>query len=358
MSRTETMRRYVVPVAIAVVAVLVAAGAGIVSASHTSDLPERSAAELLVDMQNSDVSGLSGTVVAIVDPRIPELGLTRNLLEPGSRTIRVWYAAPDRVRVALLDKLGETDLIRNGPDVWQWDSGHNVATHVTLPEEAANLPLWPPNRYTGTSPMAAAEQVLAAIEPGTQVSTDGAAEVAGRSAYELVLKPKVETSLVAQVRLAVDAETGVPLRTQIFSVHASSPALEVAFSRISFTVPDAQNFTFNAPAGVEVVEGTDGVWGIRGPGVRWPEPEFVGEGWNTVAVVDVDMESLIAELTQWRGARPDPAAVLDGFEAVGGEWGAGHLTRSSLLTVLLTDDGRLLIGAVTPQRLYEVAGMG
>jgi len=53
------------------------------------------------------------------------------------------------------------------------------------------------------SPQAAAERALAAITPSTQVTTSGTATVAGRSAYELVLKPKEPTSLVAQVRVAI-----------------------------------------------------------------------------------------------------------------------------------------------------------
>lgn len=360
MSRTRTMRRYAVPLSIATAAITVAAGAGIVSANHSPDLPERSAAELLVDLQNSDVPGLSGTVVAKVDLGIPELGMTQNLLEPGSRTIRMWYASPDQVRVALLDKLGEADLIRNGADVWQWDSGENTATHFTLPDEAADLPLWPPNQFTGTSPMEAAEQVLDAIEPGTDVSTDGTAEVAGRSAYELVLQPKDDVSLVSQVRLAIDSETGVPLRTQILADDMSAPAFEVAFSRIEFDVPDDENFTFNPPAGVEVTEGTEdfgSLWN-SGQSEHGSKPDLVGEGWSTVAVIDFDVAAMAAEMSKQAGEEVDPAMLLEGFEAVDGDWGSGHLVTSSLVTGLLTDDGRLLVGAVTAPRLYDVAGMG
>ena len=64
----------------------------------------------------------------------------------------------------------------------------------------------------------AAEAALAPIAPSTAVSLDGTASVAGRDAYELVLEPKDELTLVEEVRIAVDGETSVPLRVQAFGV--------------------------------------------------------------------------------------------------------------------------------------------
>jgi hypothetical protein len=37
---------------------------------------------------------------------------------------------------------------------------------------------------------------------------------------------------------------------------------------------------------------------------------------------------------------------------VSGAWGSGHLLEGTAFSVLLTDDGRLVVGAVTPQALY------
>ena len=38
-----------------------------------------------------------------------------------------------------------------------------------------------------------------------------------------------------------------------------------------------------------------------------------------------------------------------------GSWGSGRLIRISLLSVLVTSSGRVLIGAVTPSVLYQAA---
>ncbi len=38
-----------------------------------------------------------------------------------------------------------------------------------------------------------------------------------------------------------------------------------------------------------------------------------------------------------------------------GAWGSGRLLRTGLVSVLITDSGHVLIGAVTPQVLYSAA---
>jgi hypothetical protein len=44
--------------------------------------------------------------------------------------------------------------------------------------------------------------------------------------------------------------------------------------------------------------------------------------------------------------------VLQALPTVSGAWGSGHLLRGTLFSALLTDDGRLVIGAVAPNALY------
>ena len=60
-----------------------------------------------------------------------------------------------------------------------------------------------------------------------------------------------------------------------------------------------------------------------------------------------------------RGGFDEPAlaeTVLNAAKQVNGSWGSGRLIETKLATVLLTDDGRLLAGAVTPDVLFEAAG--
>jgi outer membrane lipoprotein-sorting protein len=361
--RSRPALRWLVPSAAAVVVIGGGAAAGTIAASADPSLPQRSAAQLLVDVQNAKVAGLSGTVVETADLGLPPLsglaggqgGMDVSKLVTGSNTARVWYAGQDRVRVALLGPLGETDVIRNGPDVWTWQSRNNSATHLKVPAGAAgHRPATLAERVPST-PQEAADAALAAIDPSTVVSTTGAASVAGRDAYELVLTPRDTASLVGQVRLAIDAQQHIPLRVEVYAKGANNPAVRIAFQQISFTVPDAQQFTFNPPAGATVHNETaaglhrkQGRPGAEaGPPKGVAEPTVVGKGWTSV---------LVAKLPASAAKADGPAKALIGsLPTVSGAWGRGHLLSGSLFSALLTDDGRVFVGAVAPEKLYEAA---
>jgi outer membrane lipoprotein-sorting protein len=143
--RSRPALRWLVPAAAAVVVIGGGAAAGTIVASADPSLPERSAAQLLVDVQNAKVDGFSGTVVQTADLGLPSLpGVTSGAgsgdlmkLVAGSNTARVWYAGEDKARLALMGTLGETDVIRNGNDVWLWRSANSSATHFKLPADKA-----------------------------------------------------------------------------------------------------------------------------------------------------------------------------------------------------------------------------
>ncbi len=50
-------------------------------------------------------------------------------------------------------------------------------------------------------------------------------------------------------------------------------------------------------------------------------------------------------------------ALLKAMKPVQGSWGSGRLLRTSLLSVLITGNGRILVGAVTPAVLYADAAL-
>ena len=102
--------------------------------------------------------------------------------------------------------------------------------------------------------------MLARIGPTTTVSVDSNLTVAGEAAYQLVLTPKNPGSLVGQVRIAIDAQHGVPLRVQIFAKAAASPAIQIGFTSVSFVRPAGAEFAFSPPAGSTVTRGNIGPW--------------------------------------------------------------------------------------------------
>ncbi|HEX8495772.1 MAG TPA: hypothetical protein VF661_01150, partial [Actinomycetales bacterium] len=210
-------------------------------ADAAPSLPPRTAAELLASTRDAVDAPFSGTVVETARLGLPDLGgagstsLSAASLVTGSHTVRVWYDGPARSRLALVGDLAETDVIRDGRDLWTWSSETNEATHVTLPAEGAKTAEQPAT--DALTPTQAAEQALAAIDPTTAVRVQGTASVAGRSAYELVLEPRDTRSLVGQVRLAIDSSTSTPLRVEVFARGSAEPAFETAFTSVTFGRP-------------------------------------------------------------------------------------------------------------------------
>lgn len=332
--------RWLVPGAAAVLAISAGAAANAITVSEEDpDLPPRTAAELLADLHSAQVGALSGTVVTNMDlglPALPDSGgdpehADLGTVWSGSNTWRLWYDGPERARLALLGTLSQQDVIRNSEDVWVWDSGENKATHWTLPEGTLTEPS--PHPAMELTPQEAAEKALAAIDPSTAVSTDDTTRIAGRDAYELVLAPRDDASMIEEVRLAIDAQESIPLGVEVYG-EGAEPAVDIGFTQISFQAPDPEQFEFNPPPGTDISEGESPSAVLPFETGELPEITTVGEGWTTVLVARA----------------PEEATEMLDFLLPAGETMSG-----TLFSVLRTEDGRLLGGLVTPEHLAEVA---
>ena len=348
--------RWVVPVA--VVGGMSLAAAGVFSAQASTNLPPRTAAQLLADIENAKVNGLSGTIVANADlglPSLPEIGGSgsgNNLMDllSGSHTARVWYAGPTKQRIALLDAVGETDVFHNGTDVWQWSSADKLASHSTLPNGGENLFQHPSSALT---PQQLANQALAAIDPSTVVTTDENRRVADRAAYELVLTPRDTTSRVGSVHIAVDGQYKIPLEraslrprrhvltcvgrfvhpTELHRAERLAVLVHPAFRRTRPAVHRAPTTKTHRDKTLPSATSHSGT-------------TTIGKGWTTVVETKLGSDGTAAQQAQ---------QTLGGLTRVSGTWGSGYLFNSKLVTGLLTDDGRLFAGTVDPQVLYAAA---
>ena len=346
--------------------------ASLVSASADQGLPSRTAAQLLADVQQARLFGLSGTIVQTSNLGLPSLpgvaggsdSSSLTSLISGSHTLRVWLSGPDKARLAVMGTLGESDVVLNGRDLWTWSSDTKSATHRILPSMSKGS-RHQGERHLPMTPQEAATQALKAIDPSTKVTTDGSGSVAGRSVYELVLQPRATRSLVGQVRIAIDGATHVPLRVQVFAKGAGTPAFEVAFSQFDPTRPAASQFRFNPPPGTKVTKQSSPQSSSES-GTGWfaysplssggkaakdstsSAPRVVGSGWGSVLVTGggLSATSVPAPYDQ----------VLTSLPKVSGAWGSGRLFSGPLFSAVLTDDGRVAAGAVTPQALYDALG--
>ena len=362
--------RWAVPAAAGAL-ILAGASAGTVIASADAGLPPRTAQELLVDLQDPQTDALSGTVVTTADLGLPALpsgmGSSAELtsLVSGSHTLRVWSDGPERTRLAMIGTSQETDVVRNGRDVWVWASDGDTVEHVVLPERNASADATMTERLADlpSTPQEAATLVLRALDESTAVTTAGAARVAGRDAYELVLTPRQSDTLVSRVVIAMDAEMRIPLRVQVFSTELPGPAYEVGFTSVDFSTPDAEIFAFTPPAGATVTEhAAEDSKASAGSGDgepdAFPEPTVVGSGWSQVVIATLPADlasgaatSTLGDASESPMAGLDAAALLESLPRVSGEWGTGRVLSGTLVSAILADDGRVAIGAVTPETL-------
>jgi outer membrane lipoprotein-sorting protein len=408
--------RWMVPGAIVAAAGGVLAGSTISAATAAPRLPARSVAQLLAAVKGgTQEPPLTGTITETVSlglPALPQVGLpgfsaSLTSLLAGSHTFEVWYSDPEHYRLALPHSMSEEDLVRNGTSAWLWDSSANSVTRITLPA----TPPAPPVPSAPLTPQQAARRALASIGPSTTVRVDTNMTVAGQAAYQLVLAPRSHSSLVGQVRIAIDSQHRVPLRVEVFAKGATSPAAETGFTAISFTRPSSSDYAFTPPAGAKVAQEHIGAAGLasadrQGRGVASGSAasggvasggvasgvRVIGTGW--LAVADLPQSSLASltgaalpgspggsDLLPFRhsssvrapgsadtGGRKGPdgpvaggalgpifGALLNSARHVSGSWGSGRLLRTSLVSILLTSNGRVLVGAVTPDVLYHAA---
>jgi outer membrane lipoprotein-sorting protein len=329
------------------------------SDSATPDLPAVTAQQLLTEVGQAKVPGLSGTVVSTSRlglPSLPSLGsgggVSLTDLVSGSHTVRVWLKGEDQSRLALTGQLAESDAIHNGRDVWLYSSEQNSVAHYRLASPAVPPPA-PPN---GVTPQALASRLLAAISPSTTVTVERNLRVAGRDAYQLRLRPKAPESLIDSAVLAVDGQTKVPLRVQVLAKGSQDPAFEVGFTQVQFRAPSDDVFQFTPPPGAKVTEKQLPTGEHHGNGqpqvpASSQSPRVLGDSWTSVLVVDgVDLGSA-GSGSNARTLRE----LLGATTPVQGAFGQGRMLRTTLLTVLLTNNGRLYAGAVTPQALEAAA---
>ncbi|WP_405899311.1 DUF2092 domain-containing protein [Streptomyces sp. NBC_00727] len=386
--------RYIVPVAVAGVA---AATIGLVPALASSgdpDLPKITAQELIEKIAASDTEQLSGTVKISTDLGIPSMGglagsflsgaarggdgskdassadpqakLTE--LASGTHTLRVAADGPDKQRLSVLDDTSEYSLIHNGDQVWAYDSASNAVYHADGKGEgkAPHGKDQAAPEGVPTTPKALAEQALKAADGTTSVTVDGTARVAGRDAYRLVLKPEQKGSTVGSITVAVDAENGVPLKFTLRPSSGGKAVVDAGFTSVDFGKPAASSFTFAPPKGAKITEADDAKGHEKAPGdlgvFKDAEgagaPKVIGKGWNSIAEFKTPGGAALPSEAS-KGVPAEAQQFLDALgDKVSGTFGSGTVFKTRLINALMTDDGRIYVGAVTKDALVAAANAG
>ena len=364
-------------------------------ASAAPSLPSISAQQLLTRIADAHVDGFSGTVSVTANLGLPQLpddllgGANPLPLISGTHLLQVAVNGRAQQRIALMDQLSEYDLIHNGKQIWTYDSETSAvgegtedsasAQSSSAKEKAAKLKEQKQEQsLENLTPQAVAQQLLAAISPTTQVSVGSPRSVAGRSAYLLVLQPKQQGSLIGQVEISVDSATGAPLGVALYPVASATPFFELSFTQVDLTAPPASRFDFTPPKGATVGPLDGGQSGNAktpaGVSGKSLDPQVIGTGWLSAVELHgvslADLNQALSSTGREVGSESSSSAtspesdggsrqllsggvsgylntLLGSGKAVSGAFGTGKLYTTSVLTVLVTDDGRMFLGPVT-----------
>ncbi|QNE13391.1 hypothetical protein [Pseudarthrobacter sp. NBSH8] len=386
---------------------MIAAGVlvGSIPARAGDPLPQKSPAEVLTLLAQHNTRSFSGTVEQSAELGLPELPAAGPTSGPvpaggaasilafltGEHTARIFMDGPTKIRVQLMDRLAERDVIRRDGDVWFYNSKDNSAAHLALPAFASDLPLPVPSMpiLPGDlpdppvlpTPEDLAREFLDVVDSSTEVTVGPDIEIAGRTAYGLELAPRTRGTLVEKVAIAVDGETGMPLRVSVMARGQAKPAFKAGFTSLSLAAPEDSVFSFVAPPGATIKElqappiplrpglpplppvpggitpgavpdgGPDQVPGSDA-GLRHRDalrPTVIGEGWETVIGFPAAPDGQGAALTE--SLLKDPLLSQAAVVVPG-----GRLLSTALVNVLLTDDGRIFVGMVPAERLQAAAG--
>jgi outer membrane lipoprotein-sorting protein len=379
--------RYVVPVAVVGVA---AATIGLVPAladSGDPSLPKITAEQLIEKIAKSDVQQLSGTVKVSTDLGLPSLGglesgmlsgVTKGSggssadpqsklmeLASGTHTVRVAADGPDKAKVSVLENAAEYSIIHNGNDVWAYDSKSNEVYHSTAPAAEKGQEKAP--KDVPTTPKQLADEALKSVDDTTSVTVDGTAQVAGRDAYKLLIKPKQSGSTVGAITVAVDAKTGVPLKFTLVPTSGGAAVVDAGFTQVAFAKPAASTFDFTPPKGAKVTEGKDSKGSKDLKDSKAPESapsrgdlgkgldglKTVGKGWSTIAEFDTGGQGMPSGSSSEGG---NVSGFLNSLgDHVKGTFGSGTVFSTRLVNALITDDGKVYAGAVTKDALVKAA---
>lgn len=378
-----------------------------VQATAATDLPDKSAAQILQLINTNPDIAFSGRIIKTAGLGLPPMNIVPNVSESmveqmsknmpeemadfipkasaqgeialaleffaGTHVANIYVDGPTKARLQVLDLLSERNYIRNGADLWAYDASTAVVQHSVIDEKQVNdaqgqaLALFNANSsklpFEVTSPASIADYLLAQANVDSAITVGADAKVAGRGVYQLTITPRSTETLVQSATLSIDAATGLPLAARILALGSTSPAFEVAFERISFATPAASNFDFTPPAGTTVVEvlppteaelraqaelaqsGTTGALPTEEE-IKAEALALKAQGWAAVAKVRSDQ--IPAELAVLIN---ENSLYLELTKAVAG----GRVFTSTLLNIFIADSGDIYAGSVTIERLLEAA---
>jgi outer membrane lipoprotein-sorting protein len=312
-----------------------------------------SAEALVSSVLDMELPAFAGSVEVQNNLGLPIPGLPGG--QGDGKAAQVWSDGTGKARLAVPSRQSETTIVDDGTTVWVWNSEDRTVTKVPHDENVAEKPL----EGKFADPAQAAAELVTVMQEDSTVTVDGTARVAGRPVYQLVLTPKpTEKTLLREIRVSVDSELRIPLSVEVLANGQADPALKVGFTEFSATQQDPKLFSFTPPAGATVTE-KDVAEEFNGRGMEdmlaQADLKTVGRGWDIVATGKVPADALsAAEDMSGRGSGQNLFSLLGTIgKEVHGDFGTGYVISTSVGTAIITEDGKVAIGAVPEQVVID-----
>jgi outer membrane lipoprotein-sorting protein len=178
------------------------------------------------------------------------------LLSAGSG--RIWVQ-DGQARFEIQGAIGDTTIVADSTSVWVYTYTSNTATEYVLPAGATGTeegtgegPGTQSPQTAVADPVAAIDALIQNLAPDATLAVSDQVNVAGRSCYILSLVPKATNTIFGSVQVAVDGETYLPLKIDVYAKGTTEPVLTAGFTSVSYSELADSTFAFTPPPNAKV----------------------------------------------------------------------------------------------------------
>lgn len=338
---------------VALAAVILVIGVAVAGADQSTPLPDVTAPDLLAKMgqADGDVPAISGEIswqnelfgdLSAVSG-MAQLPAQSPLTSGGSG--RIWLSDAG-ARAESQAAGGDQIVVMNAAQrtAWVYDAATNTVKKMVVTGEGPAETPSPAPSATFMTPEAMT-LYLQRFARFAAVEVAGQAEVAGRDTYLLRMTPVADDTALGWVQAAIDGETMVPLRLEVYAKGGSAPVLRFGFDSVSYEPIDTALFEFTPPDGATVTAKTVDGDAMRDKAEQAHEGEAAkGEPTEAEkAAAQKQVRRALLTREQVQDLVPYELAWARGYEARPYRWG------------YVFDEGGPLTAAGTP--LAQIMGM-
>ncbi|MFH1833966.1 MAG: hypothetical protein ABH877_02990 [bacterium] len=247
----------------------------------------------------------------------------------GNGSGRVWIQ-DGKVRFDIQGAAGDTIIVGDSAGVWVYTYASNTATEYTFParsktgdsqgsgaQGSEGTGAAQSSQKAVTEPVAAIEGFIQQLAPHATLAVSDQVTVAGRDCYVLSMIPMAPNTVFGSVRVAVDGDTYLPLKLDLYAKGVAEPVLTAGFTSVSYSKVGENVFAFTPPTSATVERKTLTLPGMvaGGSGGGPAAAPHAGPG-----ITDGPTPLTLAEAAIKAGFAPPAAQIVDPALAFAGAW--------------------------------------